>query len=126
MICKNCGASMSEEHRFCPKCGAKIATEMNVTNPTVQTPPQSNPLQAPPENYLVWAILTTIFCCWPFGIPAIINASKVNSAYDRGNYAESLEASRKAKNWTIASAATGGTIAILYIVFIILLGAFNL
>ena len=31
----------------------------------------------PPPNYLVWAILATIFCCLPLGIPAIVMAEGI-------------------------------------------------
>ena len=43
---------------------------------------ENNDLILPqPNNYLVWAILVTIFCCLPFGIVAIIKANKVNTLY---------------------------------------------
>lgn len=97
MICKNCGAPISENHRFCPECGEKFTIEMGEINPNSQVSPQPTHSQTPPENYLIWAILATIFCCWPFGIPAIINASKVDSAFNRGDYAGAKEYSRNAK-----------------------------
>jgi len=61
-----------------------------------------------PENYLVWAIVVTICCCWPFGIPAIINANKVSSLYGQGDYAGAQQASADAKKWTIIAAIVGG------------------
>jgi len=60
--------------------------------------------QVRPNNYLVLSILATIFCCWPLGIPAILQASKVNSKFSEGDYDGAKEASRKAKNWIIWSA----------------------
>lgn len=119
MICKNCGAPISENHRFCPECGEKITIEMGEINPNSQVSPQPTHSQTPPENYLIWAILATIFCCWPFGIPAIINASKVDSAFNRGDYAGAIEYSRNAKKWTIVSAVVGCTVVLLYIIFIV-------
>ncbi len=39
----------------------------------VYQPPVHGPVAHPPiQNYLVAAILVTIFCCWPLGIPAIV------------------------------------------------------
>ena len=119
MICKNCGAPISENHQFCPECGEKITIEMGEINPNSQVSPQPTHSQIPPENYLIWAILATIFCCWPFGIPAIINASKVDSAFNRGDYAGAKEYSRNAKKWTIVSAVVGCTVVLLYIIFIV-------
>lgn len=52
-----------------------------------------------PKTYLTEAILVTIFCCWPFGIPAIINASNVSTAIRTGDYNRAEECSRKAKSW---------------------------
>ena len=34
-------------------------------------PPQQPPAGQAPDNYLVWSILVTLFCCLPFGIVAI-------------------------------------------------------
>ena len=49
-----------------------------------QAPPSPPPSNIP--NYLVQAILVTIFCCLPFGIVAIVFAAQVNSALAAGNY----------------------------------------
>ncbi len=57
--------------------------------------------QPKPKNYLVESILVTIFCCLILGIIGIINASKVNSEYDAGNYEGALAASKQAKTWTL-------------------------
>ena len=37
-------------------------------------------------NYLVQAILTTLFCCLPFGIVAIVYAAQVNTKIEAGDY----------------------------------------
>ena len=67
-----------------------------------------------PDNYLVWAILSTICCCLPFGIVAIVYSSKVNALYAGGKYELACDASNKAKNWTIAAACTGLVVNGLY------------
>ncbi|WP_343485803.1 CD225/dispanin family protein [Allomuricauda sp. d1] len=69
-----------------------------------------------PDNYLVWAILSTVLCCIVTGIPSIIYASKVNEAYERGEYEKAIESSKKAKNWAIAGPIIGVVFWILYIV----------
>jgi len=74
--------------------------------------------QIRPNNYLVLSILSTIFCCWPLGIPAIIHASNVNSKFAEGDYAGAREASRKAKNWTIWSAIAALLVWIFYFIFL--------
>lgn len=54
-----------------------------------------------PKTYLVESILVTLFCCLPFGIVGIINASGVESAYFSGNYNEAVRKSMAAKKWTM-------------------------
>jgi hypothetical protein len=75
-----------------------------------------------PENYLVWAILSTILCCLPLGIVSIINATKVSSAYALGDYAGAQKASADAKKWAMWAAIVGGIVIVLYVVFVVILG----
>lgn len=57
-----------------------------------------------PDNYLVWAILTTVCCCMPFGIVSIVYASKVDSLYIAQQYVAAQQAADNAKKWAIISA----------------------
>lgn len=72
-----------------------------------------------PPTYLVWAILTTILCCLPFGIVAIVKSAKVESYYVQGLYAESLRASKEAKKWSIVSACVAGGVWVVYAIVIV-------
>jgi len=67
-----------------------------------------------PNNYLVLAILSTVFCCLATGIASIIYASKVNEAYARGEYEEALKASKNAKMWALVGAGLALVIWIIY------------
>lgn len=67
-----------------------------------------------PDNYLVWAILSTVFCCIPTGIASIIFASKVNEAYARGEYQEAAKASKNAKTWALIGAGAALLVWIVY------------
>ena len=42
--------------------------------------------QNKPDNNLLWAILSTVFCCLPLGIVSIIYAIKVDDLYKHGDY----------------------------------------
>ncbi len=53
-----------------------------------------------PKNWLIESILVTLFCCLPLGIVGIINASSVNSRFDRGDYVGAERASKEAGRWT--------------------------
>ncbi len=67
-----------------------------------------------PENYLVWAILSTVCCCFPFGIVSIVYAAKVDSLYTSKQYEAALEASGKAKMWALIAAGSGVAVGIIY------------
>ena len=78
-------------------------------------PPPGGPGGTAPDNGLVWAIVA-IFCCWPFAIPAIINAAKVNDLWNRGDQAGAYEAQTNAKKWTKIAFIVGGILWVLGIV----------
>lgn len=61
----------------------------------------------PPQNYLVPAILVTLFCFLPTGIAAIVFATQVNAKAGVGDRAGAEVASRKAKLWTFISLGVG-------------------
>lgn len=58
-------------------------------------------------NYLVFAILTTVLCCLPAGIPAIIYAAQVNGKLQAGDLAGAKAASNNAKMWCWLSLGIG-------------------
>jgi len=75
---------------------------------------------SPPANYLVWAILTTIFCFLPLGVASIVFAAQVNSKWAMGDVAGAQAASARAKKFAIWSAITSAALVVLYIVFMVL------
>jgi len=81
--------------------------------PGAQGMARAMPAQTVP-NYLVWSILTTVFCCLPGGIAAIIYSSKVNTALALGDYTAALEASKKAKMWNIIGLCVGLVFTVIY------------
>lgn len=104
--------------------------------PQYQQPAYQQPYQQPnygynnlpprPDNNMVWAILSTILCCLPLGIVAIIKSSQVNDLYNRGDYAGAEAAAKSAKSWALWGAGIaliGSIIYVLLIVFGIAAGA---
>lgn len=75
-----------------------------------------------PDSGLVWGILTTLFCCLPFGIVSIVYASKVDSLWYMGNYEGAMDSAKKAKNWAMWAAIIGGVFLVAYIVAIVVFG----
>lgn len=59
--------------------------------------------QAPmmkPDNHMALAIITTICCCLPLGIVAIIKANEVNTLYMSKQYTAAAVAADEAKKWS--------------------------
>ena len=73
-------------------------------------------------NNLVWAILSTLFCCLPLGIVSIVFAAQVNGKLAAVDVAGAQEASDKAKKWAMWSAIAGVSLVVLYIIVIFAMG----
>ncbi len=73
-----------------------------------------------PDNYLVWAILSTVLCCLPLGIVAIIKATQVDTFWAQGDYEGAVQAARDAKRWTWAGVFIALGICLVYLVIIVL------
>jgi Interferon-induced transmembrane protein len=82
-------------------------------------PPYGQPAGPPPNNYLVPAILATIFCCLPFGIVAIVFAAQVNGKYQAGDVAGAQESAQRARTFTFVSVGLGLIVLVLYLVLIV-------
>lgn len=119
----------------CPHCNTLLEASDNVNNEVVQCPVcnkefiiqgtvnthrkirvtqnsiHANPHGVMPQktvpNYLVPAILVTIFCCIPLGVPAIVYASQVNNKLTQGDIQGAQIASNNAKMWMIIAIVVG-------------------
>jgi hypothetical protein len=67
-------------------------------------------------NYLWQSIVVTIFCCWPFGIPAIVYSSKVDGLRASGDIQGAMAASASAKNWCLAAVLSWVVLVVLAII----------
>ncbi|MBF1991021.1 CD225/dispanin family protein [Fischerella thermalis] len=71
-------------------------------------------------TYLPQAILTTLFCCLPFGIVAIVYAAQVSSKLSAGDYEGAMQASKNAKIWCWASFGSGLAVIVIYILLFVI------
>lgn len=71
-----------------------------------------------PSNYLVPAILVTLFCCLPFGIAAIIFAAQVDGKHAAGDFAGAQKSSDNAKMWTWIAFGVGLVMGLFWFVMI--------
>lgn len=124
MHCPKCGALNADSAAQCNLCGASFRPEprpVQVPPPAAYPPLQPyqqpyqptyppypqyvGPVQAP--NLLVPAILITVLCCWPLGIPAIIYAAQANSKAAAGDYYGAMNAASSAKTWCWVAGVLG-------------------
>lgn len=78
---------------------------------------------SPVPNYLVPAILVTVLCCLPFGIPAIVYAAKVDGLVATGDVAGARHASEQAKKWSWIAGIAGFAGVALYMIFVVVVVA---
>lgn len=87
--------------------------------PTVPEPNLFGAYTQDVPNYLVPAILSTIFCCVPAGIVAIVYASQVNNKKQMGDLAGAIAASSKAQTWCYVSFGLGLITVVLNVIIIL-------
>ena len=63
--------------------------------------------QQKPDNYMIWAILATLFCCLATGIVAIVEANRVDNYWYEGKHQEAIQAMKDAKKWIFISIGIG-------------------
>ena len=116
MFCTQCGASNADNATICVQCGRTLGP------PPAPVPGQPLPVTPYPQvyvpNYLVFAILTTVFCCLPAGIPAIVYAAQVNGKLQAGDIAGAQAASKNAKMWCWIAAGAGLAVCFIYALFV--------
>ena len=124
VFCPQCGLSNVDNAVVCAQCGRNL-------QPAVSAPLQATGVVVPPgstvPNYLVFAILTTVFCCLLTGIPAIVYASQVNTKLQLGDMAGAQVASNNAKMWCWISFGLGLATVVCYglLAMVGLLGTFH-
>ena len=91
-------------------------------SPMGGSPMGGSPAGPPPDNNMIWAIVS-LFCCLPMAIVAIINASKVNDLYHQGNYQGAVEASEKAKKFALIGIGVSIASYVLGFIFLFIIGA---
>ena len=126
MYCPNCGAQNSEDATYCANCGNELR---KIETPGMDVPPPPQPemqtsyapqaTQPSVPNYLVQAILTTVFCCLPFGIVSIVYAARVNGKVAAGDRAGALESSGKARMWAWIAFGAGLVVGVGYLLLVI-------
>lgn len=127
MFCSSCGARNDENAAYCANCGNELR---RIETPRVDAPPPTQPRtqtsyapQSPQANvptYLAPAILTTLFCCLPFGIVSIVYAAQVNGKLAAGDRPGALQSSQNAKTWAWIAFGSGLVVIVGYFFLVVL------
>lgn len=75
-----------------------------------------------PDNFLVYAILSTVLCCLPLGIVSIIHSTKVDNLWNAGQYSDAKIAADKAKQFAMYAAIAGVVVIGLYLILYVAAG----
>ena len=86
--------------------------------------PRRDPPPRMPKNHLALAVLTTLFCCMPFGIISLVYAVQVNISSNSGNFEMAEFSSEKALFWGMVALWCGVALYILNSLFFLLPFAF--
>ena len=79
-------------------------------------------IRVKPDNHMALAILSTIFCCLPFGIVAIVKASKVDSLFMMGDDMGAQQAANDAKKYAMIGAILAVVGWVIYLIFCVVYG----
>ncbi|XP_072015984.1 proline-rich transmembrane protein 1-like isoform X2 [Amphiura filiformis] len=100
-----------------PQCPNPLAIYPPGTHVVYRMP---QPLEKPPDDHLIYAILVTVFCFWPTGIIAIIKSLDVQKSAQIGDAVAADTASRSALQMSRISLGIGTLIYILLCVVLVI------
>ena len=98
MDCPNCQSQVPPNEAANPSCGT-VLSDANA--------PQPQPQPQTVNTWLIPSILVTVCCCLPFGIVAIVFASKANTCLGMQDYEGAKKAAHTAKIWFWVALGTG-------------------
>lgn len=65
------------------------------------------PPPAKPDSLLIWSILSTVVCCLPIGLIAVVHATRVDPLWNQGEYEAATKEAQSAKIGCIVSCILG-------------------
>lgn len=122
-FCSNCGSITSDNSIFCPKCGQRVRVILKVQRQdsfaSYNNLEASKPFK--PNSNMLLAIFTTVFCCVPLGVYAIVLANKVDTLYYSGEYKLAEMAAQDSKKWSIIGILSTAILCVVWFVIVIIL-----
>ncbi len=128
MFCKECGKENLDTDYVCIGCKSllnddpesNIQTIDSIENHSKKNFNNTGFSQKYVDDYMIWAILVTIFCGFFPGIVAIIYSAQVRNSMSAGDVESAKNYSKKAKFWCIIGAILAATIFIISLIMGIL------
>lgn len=119
--CSNCGTSVSEDTLFCPHCGQRVGVVLRVQQQYFSQPLERQHIRRiKPNSNMALAILTTVLCCVPLGVYAIILANRVDTLYYEGEYEKAEMTAQDVKKWSIVGMVVSAIAIFIYFVVLII------
>ncbi|MCL2743622.1 MAG: DUF1559 domain-containing protein [Planctomycetaceae bacterium] len=109
--CPRCSAQLPANTAFCSNCGTPLANPQSGFHPQYYG---AEPIRNVPADYLIWSIISTLCCCLPLGIAAIIFSTQCKSAISAGDLATAQSKSKTAFMLNIISLLLGLIFNVLY------------
>jgi hypothetical protein len=120
ITCPACGHQNDNNAFRCTSCHTVIQQPPAAPYGPPQGLPNYPVPHAPVPNYLAQAIIVTLICCMPAGIPAIVFAAQSMSKEGSGDIAGALDSAQKAKTWCWVSFGVGAVVIVGYFIFFLL------
>ena len=117
--CKKCDKYYDNEDYRCPVCHSimyETDGEINPNSTGAKQPDEDQIQYREVPDYLVWSILSTIFCCTIGGIVSIVYSVQANTKKQDGKYQEAENLANKAKNWLIFNVVAGLVAAVIAVI----------
>ncbi|MBF0488069.1 MAG: CD225/dispanin family protein [Nitrospirae bacterium] len=105
IYCSRCGSQNEDNYYKCVKCETLLHQPLGGAGPYRA--------QDHVPDYLVWSVLSTLFCCLPVGIVAIVYSAQVGTRLRVGDVVGARHSSRKAKMWCWISIASWAGLALI-------------
>ncbi len=110
MYCPKCGTPNDDNAWKCVQCQTVLQAALT---------PMSGGVPVVIPNYLWQAIVCTLCCCWPLGIPAIVYAAQVNTKVGQGDMEGARNASNNARMWCWIAFGLGLAVGLIYFIIMI-------
>jgi hypothetical protein len=121
MFCQACGAQSEESFSYCQRCGRLLSVAPKPDEPVLVAmpypPPPGGPVVPAPrdqqvyrghvESYMSWSVLSSLLCCPPVGVVAIVFSARVGSRLKAGDYEGAVAASKTARRVAIGALIAG-------------------